>query len=490
MALELSLAKQFADMPKEHRDKIIQEMPPSQLAKLAYDWNWWARPKQLRCFKERDWSTFLYLCGRGFGKTRTGTEWVKYIAETYPGSYIAVVGPTTQSVNRTLVEGETGLMNICDPNTVHHQKTKAQVRWNNGSVAMLYSAEKPDRLRGPNHHFALADEVVAWKNPETWDMLKFTLRIGARPQTLVTTTPKPTDLVLKIIGGEDNVGLVNSQDFIKLKNTIIVRGTTFENTALSQSALDDYLDLYKDTAMGEQELYAKLLINIQGALFKKKWIHHFDAYHDFYETGIKKTEPVFVKTVVAVDPATTANSGSDQTAITVASKGEDGRYYIRHCEGHQLSPQKWAEEVVRVFKKFNADKIIAETNNGGDMVENTLRTVTKYEAVTEAGLHVTRSIDGYALPIEKIHAKKGKLLRAEEVALVYEQGRVTHMETFSELESQMIVFKGEPNGSDDLVDSMVYALKDLIGLRNIEYNAPTVLGEGLVSNAFNNPMGW
>ncbi len=476
---EISLAHQFAQLPEEERDAIIASTPDEQLNSLMYDWNWWARPKQLRCFKEKDWTTFLYLCGRGFGKTRTGTEWVKYIAETYPGSYIAVVGPTTQSVNRTLVEGETGLMNICSPGSVHYQRTKAQIKWKNGSVAMLYSAEKPDRLRGPNHHFALADEIVAWKNPETWDMLKFTLRIGARPQVLVTTTPKPTDLVLKIIGGEDNVGLVNSQDFIKFKNTIIVRGTTFENTALSEGALEDYKDLYLDTVMGEQELFAKLLINIQGALFKKEWIKHLNAYQDYMETDHIKPEPVYVKTVVAVDPATTSSSKSDQTAICVASKGEDGRYYIRHCEGHQMTPQNWAEEVVRVFKHYNADKIVVETNNGGDMVENTIRQVTKYKQSGKV-----YSVDGYSLPIEKIHAKKGKLLRAEEVALVYEQRRVTHIFTFSELESQMVVFKGEPNGADDLVDAMVYAMKDLLGSRQMEYNNPIVLGGGLVSDRF------
>jgi phage terminase large subunit-like protein len=242
----------------------------------------------LRCFEEKEWSNFLYLCGRGFGKTRTGTEWVKYIAENNPGCYIAVVGPTTQSVNRTLVEGPTGLMNICDPGTVHHQRTKAQIKWKNGSIAMLYSAERPDRLRGPNHHFALADEIVAWKNPETWDMLKFTLRIGARPQTLITTTPRPTDLILRIIGGEDNVPMVNSKEFIKLKRTVIVRGTTFENTALSEEALEDYRDLYANTIMGDQELYAKLLINIQGALFKKDWIIHLHPYEYFLENEIIK----------------------------------------------------------------------------------------------------------------------------------------------------------------------------------------------------------
>src|SRR5687768_8494687 len=129
--VEESLAQQFARLPQEEYDKVISSMTPQQLTALNYDWQWWARPKQLKCFTETEWSTFLYLCGRGFGKTRTGTEWVKYIAETRPGSYIAVVGPTTQSVNRTLVEGETGLMNICDPSTVHYQRTKAQIRWKN-----------------------------------------------------------------------------------------------------------------------------------------------------------------------------------------------------------------------------------------------------------------------------------------------------------------------------------------------------------------------
>jgi predicted phage terminase large subunit-like protein len=161
----------------------------------------------------------------------------------------------------------------------------------------------------------------------------------------------------------------------------------------------------------------------------------------------------------------------------VASKGEDGRYYIRHCEGYQMSPDKWATEVVKLYKKYNATKIVAETNNGGDMVENTIRHVKTY---VNGGR--SYNVDAYTIPIEKIHAKKGKLLRAEEVALLYEQRRVTHVSVFSELESQMIVFKGEPNGADDLVDAMVYAIKELAGVREIEAYAPQVIGQGLVSD--------
>lgn len=474
---QYSLAKKFAMLPKEERDAILESMTADQLADLNYDWNWWARPKQLKCFEEKDWSTFLYLAARGHGKTRTGTEWVKHIAETNPGCYIAVVGPTTQSVNRTLVEGPTGLLSICKPGTVTYQRTKAQMTWKNGSVAMLYSAEKPDRLRGPNHHFALADEVVAWKNPEAWDMLQFTMRIGNNPQTLVTTTPKPTDLILRLIGGEDNVEQVNSTEFMRFKNTVVVRGTTFENYALSEQALENYREMYANTMLGEQELYAKLLVNVQGALFKKEWIKHYGLYSHWADGDDVRPEPHYVSTVVAVDPAATAKSGSDQTAICVVSKGSDGFYYVRHCEGHRKTPQGWGEEVVRIFKRFNADKIIVETNNGGDMVENTVRAVTRY-----IDNNKTYSVDGYALPIERIHAKKGKLLRAEEVALLYEQGRVIHLHSFADLEAQMLVFKGEPNGSDDLVDAMVYAIKDLLGSRIVDSMSPIVIGEGLVSD--------
>lgn len=436
-------------------------------------------PVPMRCITV-DSPNAMYLIGEQLvptRNTRTGTEWVKHIAETKPGSYIAVVGPTTQSVNRTLVEGPTGLLSICAPGTVTYQRTKAQLTWKNGSVAMLYSAEKPDRLRGPNHHYALADEVVAWKNPETWDMLQFTMRIGNNPQTLVTTTPKPTDLVLRIIGGDENVGMVNASEFSKIRNTVIVRGTTFENTALSSQALDNYRDMYENTVLGEQELYAKLLVNIQGALFKKEWLKHYGLYSSWEDGAEARPEPTYVQTVVAVDPAVTAKSGSDQTAICVVSKGADGFYYVRHCEGHRKTPQGWGEEVVRLYKRFNADKIIVETNNGGDMVENTVRAVTRYTDNNK-----TYSVDGYTLPIEKIHAKKGKLLRAEEVALLYEQGRVIHLHTFSELEAQMLVFKGEPNGSDDLVDAMVYGIKDLLGSRIVDSMSPVVLGNGLVSD--------
>jgi phage terminase large subunit-like protein len=480
---EQSMAQKFALMPDS--DKLLAEMTPEEQRTLYYSWEWNARPKQLLPIQEQDWSTFILLCGRGFGKTRSGVQWVDYMAKANPGCFIAIVGPTTQSVNRTLVEGETGLLTVCEPGTIKYERTKAQVRWKNGSIGQLLTAEKPDRIRGLNFHYALADEVVAWKNPEVWDMLQLALRIGNDPKTLVTTTPKPTELILKLIGGEENVKYVNSQLRWESKNgrTKVVRGVTFENTALSPEAFENYKDLYLDTALGDQELFAKLLVDVQGALFKRRWFQHYN----FYTSGEilltePKPEPDYIKTVVAVDPATTATSKSDQTGIAVVSKGVDGRYYVRHSSGHQLSPNKWAEEVVKVYKKYKADKIVCEVNQGGDMVENTMRMVTSYDSIAENGSTTRKSIDGFTLPIEKIHAKKGKLLRAEEIALLYEQKRVWHMHEFAELESQMCVFRGEPNGSDDLVDSLVYAFKELTGERLIEYTEPMVIGEGLISN--------
>ena len=459
---EQSLLQKFAMLPENLRNEQLLKFTRDQLEALKYDWNWLGRPKQLRCFSD-DWNTFLYICGRGWGKSRTGVEWVRYIAHKYPGCYIALVGPTSQSLLRTLIEGESGLMSVCPKGEATYKRGKAQVEFANGSIALMYSADEPDRLRGPNHHFALADEVVAWRYPEAWDMLQFTLRIGKKPQTLVTTTPRPTELILKLLGAKSENGMedydilqnINNNDFLKVDNKIIVRGITYENGNLADAALQNYIDMYENTEMGQQELYAKLLLQFNGALWDRKW---FKWYHLKDSSGFTRPEPTtYIKTVVAIDPAMTTNKGSDQTAICVASLGEDGKYYVRYCEGYKLTPNAWAEEAVRLYKKYNAHVIVAERNNGGLLVEAQLRQVSSYK--DDKGR--TFVINGFDLPIQTVHAKEGKFLRAQPISMLYEQGKVIHNASFSELESQMVVFTGDKGGKDDLVDCAVYGLTEL-----------------------------
>lgn len=323
---ELSKADEFARLPKEERDALLEGLTKEQLLELNYDWKWWGRPKQLRCFED-DWNTFMYLCGRGFGKSRTACEWVRHKALKYPGCKIAVVGATAQVVNRTVVRGDGGIIDVCRPGEAIHKRGDALIKFENGSTVFLWSADEPKRLRGSNHHFALADDIIAWRYPETYHMLKLTLRLGISPQMLITTSAGATPLILDIVSNgsteesviEESVEEVNNSEFLKKGNTIIVRGTTFENNALPLITLNDYKITYpKDSPMGQQELYAKIVLKVEGALWDRKWILRAPVYKD--DEGNIVHIMQYERTILAVDIATTSNKNSDYTAITITSR--------------------------------------------------------------------------------------------------------------------------------------------------------------------------
>lgn len=473
---ELSEADKLALLPKEQREAILSKLTPEQARDLMYRWEWWARPKQLRVFDD-DWNTFLLLCGRGWGKSRTACQWVRKKALENPGCKIAVVGATAQIVNRTVVTGNGGIMDVCRPEEATYKRGDAKIVFNNGSTVFLYSAAEPKRLRGPNHHFALADDIVAWQYPEAYHMLKLTLRIGANPQMLVTTSAAATQLILDIISNnseedserEKAVEEVNSTEFIKKEGLIILRGTTFENTHLPNVVLDDYKRSYPENSiMGQQELYAKIVLKVEGALWDRRWLQWLKRVDS---EGEIIPEPTYIKTVVAVDPAVSANKNSDYTAIVVSSKDKNGKFYVRYARRFKTTPKTWAEEVLKVYHQFHADKIIAEANNGGLLVEETLRSQNSYAFEGKR-----YEVDGENLPIELIHAKQGKHVRATPVAFLYEDKRVYHAVSLGELEQQMLAFKGEPNGSDDLVDALVYTILDLSGAKLVTPQTPLIGG--------------
>ncbi len=470
---ELSQADRLALLPEEERNAIYGSLTKEQQKELLYDWKFWARPKQLRPFED-DWNTFLMLCGRGFGKTRTAVQWVREKALKHPGCRIAMVGATAQVANRTIVMD---LMDVCKPDEAVHKRGDALIKFTNGSTVFIWSADEPRRLRGSNHHFALADDIVAWRYAETYHMLKLTLRSGLNPQMFITTSAAATPLILNIIsqGSEDEsviekaVEEVNSKDFVQKGKLIIVRGTTFENNALPQTTLEDYKESYPEESItGQQELYAKIVMKVDGALWDREWIQHYEEYD-------KDGKPIlptnYVKTVLAVDIATTSNKNSDYTAIVVTSRGSDGKYYVRHAKRYKVTPGEWAQEIVKLYKRFNVDKIVAEVNNGGELVEHTLRQQNSFE---EDG--VQYDINPEDLPIETIHAKHGKILRATPIAMIYENKRVWHVGIHSDLEQQMVMFKGDPNENDDMVDALVYSLLDLSGARILPPQPPMVGG--------------
>ena len=409
-------------------DKLVEVLAPEQFNALRYEWRAWARPEQIA--PEGDWSVWLLLSGRGFGKSRTGAEWVREMARDFPGSHGALVAPTAADARDVMVKA---LLECSAPGEVTYESSKRALTWTNGSTATMYSAEEPDRLRGPNHAWAWADEVCAWQYlGEVWDMLAMTLRIGARPRLCVTTTPRPLEILNG--DGKDNrrLGLLRRAD------VAVTRGSTYDNAAnLSAAFLDQMRERYEGTRLGDQEIHGIVVDDMSGALFKRD---------DIDAKRVRVAPYDLARVVVAIDPATTSGEDSDETGIVVCAKGRDGLAYVLADESGRYSPEQWARKAVELYEKYKADRIIGEKNQGGDMVEHTIRTVSprvSYRGVT---------------------ARRGKALRAEPVAALYEQRRVCHVGSLPKLETQMCRFmpEGVLDGHDDRVDAMVHALTDLM----------------------------
>lgn len=405
----------------------LKEMPDSAVLTLLYDWSeLWARPSQL--LPPGDWNTWLILAGRGFGKTRTGAETVRYVVEQGLAKRIALIAPTAADARDTMIEGDSGLLSVCPPwFPAHYEPSKRRVTWRrNGrevARATLFSAEEPERLRGPQHDFAWGDEPMSWLNPEeVWAQLMLGLRLGKKPRTIITGTPKPIDFVLNRIK-EEASGL-----------TFVTRGSTYENAAnLAGSYLDQIKRLYGGTRLGQQEIDGAVLEEV-GNIFDPKLIEQFRVAH----------HPTLVRIIVAVDPSQTSQGGSDSTGIIVLGLGDDGHAYILEDATLRGTPDEWAHQVSMMFHRYQAESVIAEVNVGGEMVEFTLRTVDE------------------SLPVKTVRAMRGKAKRAEPIAALFEQGRVHLVGEHPKLEAQMKTFTGINGRRDDRVDAMCWGLHDLL----------------------------
>ena len=391
---------------------------PEELEQAAWHWPIWARDAQLS--PEGSWRIWLILAGRGFGKTRSGAEWVRQQVESGQARRIALVGATAADVRDTMIEGESGLLRVFPPaQRPRYEPSKRRVTFRNGAIATTYSADEPDRLRGPNHDLAWADEIAAWRYPEAWDQLIFGLRIGSHPRVVATTTPKPTKLIRELVERPD---------------AVVTRGSTYDNAEnLSETFLAEMRSRYEGTRLGRQELEAELLLDADGALWTR----------DSLERNRTTTMPDLDRVVVAIDPATTSGSNSDETGIVVAGVDSSGNGYVLEDRSLRGSPAEWASAAVAAFHVHKADRIVAEANQGGDMISHTLRTVD----------------DG--VPIRLVHASRGKRTRAEPVAALYEQGRVHHVGQLPELEDQLCTWTPDSN-SPDRLDALVWAMTDLI----------------------------
>lgn len=372
----------------------------------------------------------MILAGRGWGKTRTGAEAVREWSET--NSHIGLIAPTKTDAREIMVEGVAGILAVFPPERpARYIANRFRLEFPSGSIGTIFTADEPDRLRGPQHTKLWADELAAWRYPEAWDMALLGLRLGDSPQAIITTTPKPTALIREL---RDRSRLETDP----LGRVVLTQGSTYDNAAnLSPAFLSEIVQRYEGTRMGRQELHAEILEEIEGALWTGAMI----------EGGRVREAPALVRRVLAVDPATTHGPDSDETGITVAGKGEDGGYYVLEAEGLRATPEVWGSRVLHLYDLHGADMIVAETNQGGEMVAAVLRAVC-----SRTSREVPR--------ITTVHAKKGKVLRAEPVVALYEQGRVHHVGVFPVLEEQQTAFPVATD-HDDRVDATVYALTEL-----------------------------
>jgi predicted phage terminase large subunit-like protein len=388
------------------------------------DWRTLARPSQLP--PPGDWSIWLLLAGRGFGKTRVISEWV--LEQVQAGARrIALVAATAADARDVVVEGESGIM-ACAPkwNRPEYEPSKRRLTWPNGALATLYSADEPERLRGPQHDAAVCDELAAWRYVEAWDMLMLGLRLGKNPRCVVATTPKPTKLIRDLVSREG-------------KDVVITRGRTQENEAnLAPQFLKTIVARFQGTRLGRQELDGELLLDTPGALWSATMLE---------ETRVSQA-PALQRIVIGVDPSGSANDTAGECGVVCCGLGLDGEGYVLSDLSGRLTPPEWARRAIDTYRVHRADRIVAEVNFGGDMVVATIAAVDP------------------SVPVKAITSSRGKVLRAEPISTFFEQGRAHLVGTFPELEDQLTSFTSDYNrardGSPDRLDAMVFALTELM----------------------------
>ena len=417
---------ELLDMPPAEYAAWVQRLRDDKAALLLTDWPWWRRGDQ--CPPAGDWHVWMLLAGRGFGKTRTGAEWIRGYAETHPGARIALVAASLHEGRQVMIEGESGLLAIApDDDRPDYESSLRRLSWANGAVATLYSAAEPESLRGPEHSAAWCDEIAKWPQGEAaWDNLMLTMRIGENPRVVATTTPRGVPLVRRLI---DEKGVEKTG------------GSTRNNRHnLSPQWLATMDRLYGGTRLGRQERGGELLEDVEGALWTRALVERCRVEAD----AVGKP----VRVVIGVDPPATANG--DACGIVVAVQLRDKRLaVVEDASVENPPPAMWAQAVAATAARWGADRVVAESNMGGEMVENILR---------QADL---------TLPVVPVHASLGKARRAEPVAIAYERGQVVHAGVFGSLEDQLCGLQvgggyAGPGRSPDRADACVWALAALL----------------------------
>jgi phage terminase large subunit-like protein len=421
LVLERSKADEFLALPENVRNQRLSQISDEGAEALLFDWDFWARPAQRA--PQWDWIGWLVLAGRGFGKTRVGAEQVRVWVKDNP--IVNLVAPTTQDIRDVMIEGPAGILAICPRGERPlYQPSKRRLVWPNGAVSLLFSADEPERLRGPQCYKAWLDEVAAWRYvEEAIDQLMFGLRLGESPQWCVTTTPKP----IKVI-----------KEWIKDPTVAVTRGSTYDNKHnLAKNFFNKIIRKYEGTRLGRQEIEAEVLEDNPNALWQRSQI-------DKLRRKLEQV-PDLVRIVVAVDPAVTSEEESADTGIIGAARdGQDPpHYYVLADRTCHETPDRWAGITVDLFNELRADRVVGEVNNGGDLVEAVIR-------------HKAPGI-----PFTAVRASRGKLVRAEPIAALYEQGRVHHIGSFPVLEDQLCDYVPGVSKSPDRMDAAVWALTEL-----------------------------
>lgn len=428
-----SIMEQIALLPENERDAVLRDMNPEA---LIWDWHLWARPEQLPPDND-DWNIFLFLAGRGAGKTRSAAEWVREKAkETKYGQLrFALVARTAADVRDVIVEGESGIVNVTPPSEKPlYEPSKRRLTWPNGNMATCFTADEPDSLRGIQAHYAWADELAAWRQtPDaagmtSWDNLRVATRLGVNPQILATTTPKRVKVLYDLIEEAKRTGKV-----------IITKGSTLDNAGnLSGAYLEAITGVYAGTRLAQQELYGEMLTDVEGALWTLEMID------ESRESVMPVGTPL---RCIGVDPSVAENPRDECGIIVCASTAERDLYrrnaWVLEDATVHGSPEVWANKVVDMARKW-ACPVIAEVNQGGALVRNAINAIDPNIKVLE------------------VHSKHGKALRAEPVVLSYEQHRVHHVGVLGDLETQMTQWIPGEGKSPDRVDALVHALTALL----------------------------
>lgn len=392
----------------------------NRMETLKHTWSAWARPEQM--LPLGTWFLWLILAGRGWGKTRTAVETTRIWTRTNP--IVNLVGATLDDARSILIEGPAGILATC-PKAERpvHTKSKRLLTWPNGARSEYFSGEEPDRLRGPQCHKLICDELAAWRmQRECWDNAMLGLRLGDHPQVLAVTTPRPTKLIRELAASE---------------HTYLTRGITAENASnLASTFFTQITERFKGTRLGEQELMGRILEDRQGALWTWTMIE---------AARLTRAPDDIDRIVVAIDPATTSHKGSDETGIVVVARDRQKprHFYVLADLSCSDTPDGWAKKAVAAYHSYGADKIIGEANQGGDLIGATVH-------------HVDPNV-----AFKKVHATRGKALRAEPISALYQQGRVHHIGVLTALEDQLTDWTPESSDSPDRLDANVWGLTEL-----------------------------